>query len=322
MHIEYHMSSISLSGKNILKSDKTLDLNLIRESKHFKYLINQAVEGFITGMHKSPYHGFSVEFAEHKLYNPGESTRFVDWKVYARTDKLFTKQFEEETNLRAKILIDNSSSMHFPIENHGKFVFSSFLAACLCNIFLKQRDAFGVSFFSDKIEFESPLKSTTSNYQFILQELEKRIKEKNSESHTSIIPTLHQIAETTHKRSLVVIFTDLFSSSESLKDIILALQHLKYYKNEVVLFHVSDHKTEVNLDLENRPYKFIDVETKESIKLYPHQIQEKYSNQMKDYIKEAKVLCGQSKIEFIEADISAPVNETLYPFLVKKSKLF
>ena len=300
-----------------------LDLQKIRELGNLELLARQLVEGFITGLHKSPYHGFSVEFAEHRLYNTGESTKDIDWKVYARTDRLYTKRYEEETNLRCTILIDNSSSMYYPRETQGKITFSVIAAATLAFLLQRQRDAFGIATFSEDIEFQTPVKSTYSHLHKIFINLENLLQspEKLSTRKTSIPEVLHLIANSIHQRSLVVIFSDMFDNHEQVQALFNGLHHLKYNNHEVLLFHVTDKRTELEFDFEDRPYQFIDLETESSIKLFPAQIREIYKKRTASYFQDLAIKCGQFKIDFIEADINENLNKILSAYLIKRSKM-
>lgn len=299
-----------------------IDLQKIRELGNLELLAKQLVEGFITGLHKSPYHGFSVEFAEHRLYNTGESTRDIDWKVYARTDKLFSKRYEEETNLRCTILIDNSSSMYYPKNNFGKITFSVMAAAAIAFMLQKQRDAVGITTFSNQIESQSQVKSTHSHLHKLLILLEQLLhKSPKDNRKTSIPEILHQIANKIHKRSLVIIFSDMFDNKEQVQEIINGLHHLKYNNHEVLLFHVTDKGTEIDFDFEDRPYNFVDLETKEEIKLHPSQIKENYVKEVNDYFQNLSLKCGQFKIDFINADISEDFDNVLSAYLIKRSKM-
>lgn len=286
------------------------------------------VEGFITGLHKSPFHGFSVEFAEHRLYNKGESTKHIDWKLYGRTDKLFIKRFEEETNLRCQLVIDNSSSMYFPVmeRNDGKknkITFSAYCAAALIELLKRQRDAVGMSLFSDKIDFFAPAKSSSLHQKMLYHELEKLIQPHAVDVHkkTSATEALHQIAETIHKRSLVIIFSDMMDSTADSEELFSALQHLKHKKHEVILFHVTDKQKELDFDFDNRPYRFIDMETGEEVKLHPNEIKDSYQASMADYKKQLMLKCAQYRIDFIEADINQGFDQVLMPYLVKRTKM-
>jgi len=299
-----------------------IELQKIRKLGNLELLAKQLVEGFITGLHKSPYHGFSVEFAEHRLYNIGESTKDIDWKVYARTDKLFSKRYEEETNLRCTILIDNSSSMYYPQENYGKITFSVMAAAAIAFMLQKQRDAIGITTFSNEIESQTSIKSTHSHLHKMLILLEKLLQSSHKEKKKTSIPeVLHQIANKLHKRSLVIIFSDMFDNHEQVQEIINGLQHLKYNNHEILLFHVTDKKTEFEFNFDDRPYTFVDVETREELKLHPTQFKEKYVEKVKKYFRDLAIKCGQLKIDFISADINDDFDKVLSAYLIKRRKM-
>jgi len=296
-----------------------LDLKQIRSFGNIELLARQLVEGFITGLHKSPYHGFSVEFAEHRLYNTGESTRHIDWKVYAKTDRLYTKRYEEETNLRCQLVIDNSSSMYYPQDNQGKITFSIMAAAAIAQLLQRQRDAVGLCIFSEDIEEQTQVKSTSTHLHKLFLTLEEMLKSQPKMQQTSVAQVLHQVAEKIHKRSLVVIFSDMFENQQEKEQIFGALQHLKHNRHEVLLFHVTDHRTELDFDFEERPYEFIDVEKGDRLKLQPSQVRENYRKFMKEYYHELKIKCGQAKIDFIEADINEGFHHVLKSYLVKRA---
>jgi len=299
-----------------------IDLQKIRELSNLELLARQLVEGFITGLHKSPYHGFSVEFAEHRLYNTGESTKDIDWKVYARTDRLYSKRYEEETNLRCTILIDNSSSMYYPTKNFGKITFSVMASAAIAFMLQRQRDAVGITTFSDQIESQTQVKSTHSHLHKMLILLEKLLQKTSKEKKKTSIPeVLHQIANKIHKRSLVIIFSDMFDNQEQVQEIINGLHHLKYNNHEVLLFHVTDRQTEIDFEFEERPYNFIDMETREELKLHPSQIKETYVNKVNSYFQDLAIKCGQFKIDFINADINDDFDKVLSAYLIKRSKM-
>lgn len=296
-----------------------LEISEIRTFGNIELLARQLVEGFITGLHKSPYHGFSVEFAEHRLYNTGESTRHIDWKVYAKTDRLYTKRYEEETNLRCQLVIDNSSSMYYPQENKGKITFSIMSAAALAYLLQKQRDAVGLSVFSENIEQQTQVKSTSTHLHKLFLTFEELLKRKPGMSKTSVASVLHQIAEKIQKRSLVIIFSDMFENQQEQEQVFGALQHLKHNKHEVLLFHVTDHKTELEFEFEERPYEFIDMEKGEKLKLHPSQIKEAYRKHMHAYYHDLRIRCGQAGIDFIEADINKGFEQVLRTYLIKRA---
>jgi uncharacterized protein (DUF58 family) len=298
-----------------------IDIQQIQQLENLDLIAKQVVEGFITGLHKSPFHGFSVEFAEHRLYNTGESTKHVDWKLFGRTDKLFVKRYEEETNLRCQIIIDSSSSMYFPEKSLNKLQFSIYAAASLMNLLKKQRDAFGLSIFSEEIDLHTPAKSSTVHYNFLINELEKLINQPNINKGTSAIKSLHTIAESVHKRSLIVLFSDMMESSSDLDEIFAALQHLKHRKHEVILFHTIDKDKELDFNFENRPYQFIDMETGEEIKLHPNEVKSNYVEQVNRQNKELKLKCGQYGIDFVEVDIENGFHSVLLSYLIKRKKM-
>ncbi|MEW6470273.1 MAG: DUF58 domain-containing protein [Bacteroidota bacterium] len=302
-----------------------IDQQQFQHFSHLELLAKQVVEGFITGLHKSPFHGFSVEFAEHRLYNTGESTRHIDWKLYGRSDKLFVKRYEEETNLRCQIVLDNSSSMYFPMEKNrqNKITFSVYCAAALIQLLKTQRDAVGLSVFSENIEFHSQTKSSPVHHKMLFSELEKLIQPHSPDDrkNTFAIEALHQIAEAIHKRSLVVIFSDMMDSRDKHDELFSALQHLRHNKHEVVLFHVADKSKELDFDFENRPYRFIDMETGEEVKVHPNEIKETYVNAVSAYKKELMMRCAQYRIDFVEADINKPFDQVLMPYLLKRERM-
>jgi uncharacterized protein (DUF58 family) len=314
---------------------ETIDQQPLQQFTHIELIAKQVVEGFITGLHKSPFHGFSVEFAEHRLYNKGESTKHIDWKLYGRTDKLFVKRYEEETNLRCQLILDTSSSMYYPVvenkafpfaEKKGhvnKITFSAYCAAALIELLKRQRDAVGLSIFSDKVEIHTAAKSSSLHQKLLYRELEKCMQPQDLKAHkeTSVIGALHEISEAIHKRSLVIIFSDMMDSSASSEELFSALQHLKHNKHEVIVFHVTDKQKELDFDFDNRPYRFIDLETGEEIKLHPNELKEHYLSQMAAYKKELMLKCGQNKIEFIEADINLGFDQVLMPYLIKRTKM-
>ena len=303
---------------DIFEKHHARDLNL-------ELLAKQVVEGFIIGLHRSPFHGFSVEFAEHRLYNQGESTKTIDWKVYARTNKLFSKKYEEETNLRCQIVIDHSSSMNLRAnskagDNLSKLEFSALAATALMSLLQKQRDAFGLSIFGETIETHTKTKNSTTHFKLLTVFLHKMLAD-TSRKQTNAAVALHNIADSIHKRSLVIVFSDMFDDVSNQKELFSALQHLKYSKHEVILFHVVNKEKEIEFDYENRPYEFEDMETGERIKLQPNQIKEHYTQQVKSYTEALKLKCLQYKIDFVEADINKGFKEVLQAYLIRRKKM-
>jgi uncharacterized protein (DUF58 family) len=298
-----------------------IDLAAVRKFENMEFLAKQLVEGFITGLHQSPYHGFSVEFSEHRLYNSGESTRHMDWKVFARTDKLFVKRYEEETNLRCHLLLDISPSMFYPVETYGKVTFSALCAAAIATMLQKQRDAVGLVTFSDKIEAQTPVRSTSSHIHTLLLHLQQLIGQPSPGRSTDVSGVIHQIAQQIHKRSLVIIFSDMLGRQEDTAGLLAALQHLKHQNHEVLLFHVTDKSTEEQFDFAERPYVFVDLETGEEVKLQPSQVRDQYLQAMRDFKQELALKCGQYKIDFIPVDIQEPFEKVLQGYLIKRGKV-
>lgn len=302
----------------------------VQRFSHLELLARQVVEGFITGLHKSPFHGFSVEFAEHRLYNTGESTRHIDWRLYGRSDKLFVKRYEEETNLRCRLVIDHSSSMNYPEAGKGKsrllnkIAFAVHSAASIIYMLRQQRDAVGLTVFSDRQELHTPAKSSSVHHKYLFNELENLLQEENSTPRrtTSAARVLHEIAESIHKRSLVVIFSDMMETSYEKRDeLFSALQHLRHNKHEVILFHVVDKQKEEEFLFENRPYLFTDVETGDQVKVHSGEVKEHYIRSMDAYKHELKVRCAQYRIDFVEADIHQGYQQVLLPYLLKRKRM-
>ena len=280
----------------------------------------------IRDRHKSPFHGFSVEFAEHRVYNPGESTKNMDWKVFARTDRMYIKRFEEETNLRCQIVIDASSSMYFPEPKFdgkkkiNKLLFSSLAGAALMNLLKKQRDAFGLTIFDNAVQTHTKCKSSTVHYRLLMSMLQKLIDNPENNKTTSAAAALHQIADSIHRRSLVMIFSDMFHQG-NMDEIFSALQHLKYNKHEVVLFHTIDKELEVDFKFENRPYVFIDMESGEEVRLQSNQVKEYYTEQVIKMKEKLRLTCLQYKIDYVETDINKGFRPVLQQYLVRRSKM-
>jgi uncharacterized protein (DUF58 family) len=303
-----------------------IDIQELAKFGNLEFLAKQVVEGFITGMHQSPFHGFSVEFAEHRLYNTGESTKYIDWKLFARTDKLFVKRFEEETNLRCRFVLDCSSSMYFPKLNNQKVLnklgFSVYAIASLIELLKKQRDGVGMTAFDNHIVAETAIKTSGKHLKMIYAQLENLMTEQDSSLNrkTNFTEVLHEIAENTHRRSLVVVFSDFFST-QSLDELADTFLHLKHNKHEVILFNVLDKSKEIDFNFPNQPTSFVDLETGEKIKLHPSEIKKTYQNKILNYINELKLKCSQFKIDYIDVDINEPIDFVLQQYLIKRSKI-
>jgi len=305
-----------------------LDILQFQQFDNLEFISREVVEGFITGLHRSPFHGFSVEFAEHRLYNTGESTKHLDWKLFARTDRLFVKQYEEETNLRCQLVIDTSSSMLFPFEKGkpsrgNKLAFSVYSAAAIIYLLRKQRDAVGLSLFSDDIEFHSEARLSSVHIDLLYNQLAGLLNQEQPQLHkkTNTVDALHLIAENIHKRSLVILFSDLMDH-EKKDELFEALQHLKYNKHEVLLYHVTDHRQEREFEFRNQPYRFVDLETGEHIKFTTNDLKSNYRKAVSEYFEEMRVRCGQFHIDLAEADINEDFKHVLFTYLLKRKRLY
>lgn len=290
---------------------------------NLELLAKQVVEGFIIGLHKSPFHGFSVEFAEHRLYNNGDPLRHIDWRVYGRTDKMFVKRYEEETNLRCCIAIDTSSSMHFPKEGKkvSKLQYSAVAAASLMHLLKRQLDAGALALFDNDVKYLSPARSSHSHYRLLIHKLEETLQKESLNQATNAANALHTIAEQMHKRSLIIVFSDMMDDTEHIEDLFSALQHLKFNKHEVILFHTMDGEKEMAFDFDNRPFEFVDMETGEKVRLQPQQVKDQYLERMKEFTAMVQNRCHQYKIDYLPVDLSEPVEQVLHSFLLKRNKL-
>ncbi len=292
--------------------------------QNLELLAKQVVEGFISGIHKSPFHGFSAEFAEHKIYNTGESTKHIDWKLYGKTDKLYTKRYEEETNLRCHMILDNSASMYYPeqkelsITNLNKIGFGVLAIAALMNILKKQRDAVGLSVYSDTYSYYVPEKGSERHHQMLLAKLNEVSKDPTPSRETRTYTYLHQIAEKIKRRSLIFLFTDMFQSAAEDDQLFNALRHLKYNKHEVVVFHLLDKATEVDFNFENTPKRFLDVETGKHIDLYADTIKEAYEKEVTKFIGDLKLTCAKYQIKYVPVDIRENFSKVLNTFMIER----
>lgn len=296
----------------------------IQLTTNLELLAKQVVEGFITGLHKSPFHGFSVEFAEHRLYNTGDSVKNIDWKLFAKTDKLFSKRYEEETNLRCQFVIDTSSSMYFPDDKYNKLIFSVQSTAALMYLLKKQRDAFGLSLFTDQLTLNTAAKSTNTHQKYLFSHLEQVLQTPKMNIQTNLALALHQIAELIHKRSLVIVFSDMIQTvhdEEKINTLFSSLQHLKFNKHEVVIFNVTDKSKEVDFNFANRPYQFVDMETGAILKAHTSKVKTTYLEEMNNYRQKLSLKCAQYKIDMVDADINTGFDQVLQGYLIKRQRM-
>lgn len=301
---------------------KYLDPMVVSKLKHIEIKAKMIVEGFITGMHKSPYHGFSVEFAEHRPYNAGESLRNIDWKVFGKTNKLYSKRYEEETNLRCQVVLDTSDSMRYPTEGMSKLEYGAYLSAALQYLMVQQRDAAGMTLFDEDIHFFARARSRYSYLMPIFAKLEEVVANQEVFTHrTATAQVLHQVAMKFHRRSFVVLITDLFNQQEDADSLFKALQHLRHEKHEIMVFHLLDRRTEEQFDFPNRPMILKDLETGEQIEVQPNQIRHQYQEMMRGFKARFKQRCYEYSIDFIEVDIQRPYDKVLTDYLVKRRSL-
>lgn len=308
-----------------------MDQSQISRYHSLDFFARQLVEGFITGRHRSPFHGFSVEFSDYRQYNTGESTRYIDWHLYGRTDRLYVKQFEEETNLRCQLIIDQSSSMLFPIEGQGnlshpnKLTFAVYAAAVLIELLHRQRDAFGLTLLSDGIDQHTPCRSNAVHQRYLLAQLDELLKPVDTDHRpqrtTTLADALHLTAEQLHRRSLVVLFTDAFVHAEEQEPLFDALRHLRHNKHEVILFHTFDRARELDLDYDSKPYRFIDLETGQSLRLRPSEVAETYSREMNRLQTDLQQRSLQYHIDYVPVDVAQGFHQVILPFLLKRSRV-
>ena len=288
------------------------NLNLINKVSNLFLKAKLVVEGFIIGLHKSPYHGFSVEFSEHKSYGYGDETKYIDWKLWAKTDKLFIKQFEEETNLKCHIIFDKSSSMGYSSSKITKFEYSKELAAALSYLMIKQQDAVGLHMFDDKIKISIPPKSKKSHLNLILSNLHNA----NFSDKTKISTTLHHLADSISKKGLVILISDLFDIQN---DVINGLKHFRYKGHEVIVFHILDLQ-EVKLNF-NRSIEFFDLESKESLLTDPKHINIDYKKAVSKFCERYKYECEKNKIDYVNILTNESLEKSLIEYLIKRKKI-
>ena len=284
------------------------------------------VEGFITGLHKSPYHGFSVEFAEHRPYNAGDELRHVDWKVYAKSDRYYVKQYEEETNLRHYVVLDTSRSMRYRGEAPvTKLAYGATLGAALHYLMVRQRDATGLVAFDERVHTLIPPKSTPGHLRGLLAPLDGLVQaepEKKEARRTAAAAALDEVAERIPRRALVVVVTDLFENVAEHDALLKALRHLRYRGHEVLVFHVLDAATERRFAFPDVPVAFRDLETGEEVTLQPAQLRESYREAVTAFTERFRRRCREMHVDFVELDAAQPYDEALLAYLNKRRRLY
>ncbi len=295
-----------MPGGHILTPDIISRLNNLSLKARF------VVEGFIVGLHKSPYHGFSVEFSEHRAYGAGDEIRHVDWKLWGKTDRFFIKQFEEETNLKSYLLVDQSLSMTYKSKKMTKLEYAQILAASLGYLMLKQQDAVGLTLFDDRIRVNIPARSKRSHLNIILSQMQNII----AGPETTIAPVLHKTAEAIKKRGLIILISDLFDDPDK---VLSGLQHFRYKGHEVIVFHVLDPQ-ELTLDFTQRT-RFRDMESGEEIVTDPWHIQSDYQKRMEHFCDYIKSNCRQKNIDYVQLSTDLPLDMALSEYLIKRKRI-
>ena len=297
---------------NIQDNKGYLIPEVLSKLSNLELIAKMIVEGFIIGLHKSPFHGFSVEFSQHRPYNPGDSLKYIDWKVFGRTDRFYIKQFEEETNLKATILLDVSNSMSYNSGKISKLEYGKYLAASLTYMMLMQRDAVGMTLFDNKIKQYLPPRSVTSYLQPILKQLE--IIQPGAD--TDISQVLHEIADRIKRRGLIILISDLLDEPEK---VLSSLRHFRHNKHEVLLFHILD-PLELSFKFEG-DIQFEDLESGENIRTFPWYIQNEYKNEINEFINYYKKNCLENRIDYQLVETSTSFDNALIEYLVKRKLL-
>ena len=294
------------------RSNKLLSPNIISRLNNLSLKARFVVEGFIVGLHKSPYHGFSVEFSEHRSYGAGDEIRHIDWKLWGKTDRYFVKQFEEETNLKSYLLIDQSLSMKYQSKNFSKLEYAKLLGASLVYLMLKQQDAVGLILFDNQIRVNISPRSKRSHLNVILSQMENI----SAGSKTHMAPVLHQTAEVIKKRGLIILISDLFDSPE---EVLSGLQHFRYKGHEVVVFHIMDPQ-ELKLNFSHRT-RFRDMESEEELITDPWHIKADYQRSMEKFCDYYKIQCRKNNIDYVHLSTDASLDLALSEYLLKRKRL-
>jgi uncharacterized protein (DUF58 family) len=296
----------------VQESFKYLQPAVVAQLANMELRARLVVEGFITGLHKSPYHGFSVEFTEHRQYMPGDEIKHIDWKAYGKTDRFYIKQFEEETNLKSYLIIDASKSMEYASPQQvSKFEYASYIASALAYLMIEQRDAVGLTLYDESIRLMLPPRATRSYLKEILKELEQARPAKT----TGTAPSLNRVAEQIKRRGLVIILSDLFDKPEA---VMTALKHFRYKGNEVLVMHVLD-PLERSFTF-GKDAIFKDLETQEELMTQPWHIQKAYQQSMNEFLEFYKYQCRNNNIDYVLLDTQTPFDKALFEYLNKRKR--
>ncbi len=298
----------------IMKQSRNyLDPMFLSKLGNMSLVARCAVEGFFAGLHPSPFHGFSVEYSDHRQYHAGDELKFVDWKVFGRSDKLYIKQFQQETNTTAYILLDSSKSMSFS-GNGGvsKLQYGSFLAAALSYLMLSQSDSTSLVLFSERISKRIPPLSKRTHLNKILAALQNN----KPAGRTNLADVLRTIAETTKRRGIIILISDLLDDEA---DIYKGLAHLKFLKHDVIVFQTLDHQ-ELNLDYEGL-IQFEDLETKDKVRTFPQSLRDGYQQRVSEFLDDIEKTTGNSGIDYCLLDTSKTLDRALVAYLAKRKRL-
>ncbi|TYP93320.1 Protein of unknown function DUF58 [Fodinibius salinus] len=303
-----------------------LDHELLSQLAPLELRARKIVEGFISGLHKSPHHGFSVEFAEHRPYNPGDEIKHIDWKVYAKSERLFVKKYEEETNLRCYILLDTSSSMFYKyFSPWSKLRYAIHFGSALMYLMNRQRDACGLITFNEEINHFFPAKSSYSHLRLLFSEFEQLLEEEEQQEQeqrkTATAKVIHEVAERLNHRSLVVVLTDLFENVDEHDQLISSLKHLRHRKHEVLLFNVLEQQSERDLDFQDHRIMMQDMESGENIEVMPAQIRKDYKKKVEELTHRFKMACSEFQIDFESLDTQSEFDLALLAYLNKRKRL-
>jgi uncharacterized protein (DUF58 family) len=292
-----------------------LDPGAISRLAGMELVARLVVEGFISGMHKSPYQGFSVEFVEHRQYMPGDEIRYIDWKVYGKSDRYYVKKFEEETNLKSYLLLDTSGSMAFKSDESSgeitKLEYGCYLAACLAYLMLKQRDSVGLVIFDDQLRRYVPPRLGPTHLHALMSELENA----SAGGETNISTTFHELAQRIVRRGLIIIISDLLDDPEQ---VLRSLKHFRHKKHEVIVFHILD-PAELTFPFDG-PVLFRDLETRDQLSVEAEFLRDEYLQQMNALINNYKSNCGASSIDYVQMDTSVPFDYALSLYLSKRRR--
>ena len=292
---------------------KFFDPRAVARLKNFSLVAKGIVEGFLTGLHRSPFHGLSVEFSGHREYAPGGDLKFLDWKVYGRTDRYYIKQFVQETNVRAHILLDISASMNFGSSGITKLEYASYLAAALTQLLVSQQDAVGLVTFDNKVQRFIPPKSTPGHVRRILHALEDVEPSQN----TTVAPVLHHIAETIHRAGLIILITDLYDDFDK---VLSGLEHLRHYYHGLIVMHVMD-ENELSFPYESVA-EFVDLEDRSRVQVNPLLVRERYLELLQEFLERCRKDLLQHDMEYLLMNTATPYDKVLARYLAARRKMF